>query len=342
MLETDNYYYHDQLHREQYNYGQTGGLTSIYLYENGNVMHVAEFDANNKNMTVEKKDGFKKIFETQFANGKTKVHYEITCGRYSGPLIHYLPNGKEFYAMDWRNGTRQGMYRNMTIDNTVQWGGNWVDGGKTGWWEERNSVDQVEARGKMVNNNYDSIWTYYYINGAVSSRADYQDDEREGITEFYLTDGTHILSKRYEGGMLIAYKILINGKWGEWQPFTADVTLKASLANGVLVYEETYKSGLQEGKKRIFYPSGKLYSEFDFKKGDYEGAYTIYHANGKLAETGTYLHDELNGIKKYFAEDGTVIIEEEFLLGVPHGRFASYKAGKLMNEVKFLSGEPVY
>lgn len=230
----------------------------------------------------------------------------------------------------------------MTTDNYLEWGGRWEDGNKMGIWEERNSVNQLESRGRFFNDSYDSTWTYYYITGAVSSHVPYRNDEREGITQGFSPDGTPIVEKRFESGLLVAYRVSNKGQWGEWQLVKKDMVIKATFADGSVAYEETYKSGLQTGTRRIYYKTGKPYSEYGFQNGDYEGAYTIYHPNGTVAESGNHVKDDLTGTRKYFAEDGTVIKTEEFMSGVQHGKFITYKAGKVVNEVVFFGGEPEY
>jgi antitoxin component YwqK of YwqJK toxin-antitoxin module/Tfp pilus assembly protein PilF len=339
-LESDYYYMNDELDGPNLDHNILGKLYSTTTYKNGEVEGIEEYNSTGTKITSVKTTGTRQTYETKYASGKPKATYEVQCGHYNGRISVLYPNGKTFYSYDLINGRKQGDYKQMTIDGIPDWAGKFEDGQEVGIWTSYSPVGKLESIGKFANGQRDSVTNFFYNNGKTSSNVLYRYGEREGITKIFSPDGTPILEKNYELGQMVAYRVFVNGKAGEWLPAKKEMAITVTNATGDKVYEEHFKNGLIEGAKKVYFDNGKLYSEYNFADGDREGVYTIYYSNGKVAEKGEYKNDEFNAVRKFYKEDGKILKSEEYLFGARHGSTLLYNNGAKAGEVLFWAGSP--
>lgn len=95
-------------------------------------------------------------------------------------------------------------------------------------------------------------------------------------------------------------------KHGYYKEYYEDGTLKRQL---------NYKEGKKSGKGVLYYPSGKMESEFTFSYNVLQGDFIRYHDNGEKMDVCQYKDGKRVGKGFLFYDDGTLYLELDYL---PH------------------------
>lgn len=335
-VEDDEFYLNGTYVAHGLEYAPDGKLISKRVFDDeGNIESLILYNPDGKPGSIQKDSGTKQIFETKFAKGKTQSHFELMCGAYYGPVTRYYPDGKILYSYSLINGKREGKYEMYDVRNQLERTGNYIDGWAEGEWKGYEN-GKLDYRGKYLNNNFDSTWTYYFADGRVSSFSNYLRGERDGLTSTRNKEGGEAVEKIYQNDDLIAFRTMkADGKWSDWTRFTGNASIVSYYTNGSKATEEEYKNGFVSGVKRHYYSNGKVQSEFNFRYGDYEGPFIVYHANGKVKHKGEYKGDEFHGKVEWFNEDGTPLTSENYLHGLRIGKAVVYQKGVKSREYTF-------
>ena len=77
-------------------------------------------------------------------------------------------------------------------------------------------------------------------------------------------------------------------------------------------FKETYKSGVKQGRAKIYYPDHQKFGRVKFFEGNYEkgllhGEVKKYHLNGNVAEEYNVIEGNIEGIAKYYNKDNILI-----------------------------------
>ena len=196
----------------------------------------------------------------------------------------------------------------------------------------------LDSKGTYLRGDYDSTWTYRYENGEISSVVEYLDDERHGITRIYSPDGKPIIEKLYYQGNLLSYRLVSSENAGDWIAFRGNTTISANYPNGKPAYEETYKNGVLDGSKKIYYDNGQACSEYRYVSGGYHGEYKTYYSNGNVREKGPINLDERHGVTEKYNEDGSLSSRENYVMGSRQGKAELFVKGSKTVEFKFNGG----
>lgn len=127
----------------------------------------------------------------------------------------------------------------------------------------------VKAKGKYVNKQKDSVWTYFDDKGILSSTEFYVKGSKEGISRVYFPDGKIAEETIYKNGK----------KNGPHKQFYPDGTQKVAATN---------KAGEYAGLVSIMYPSGKLWQSGRYVNGLREGKWIINKPDGTLDHEENY------------------------------------------------------
>lgn len=339
--ETEYYYLNDQLTGDYADYNTNGKLMNNYVYKNGRITDLQYYNSKGEKITVVTEKGNTKTYENKFKSGKIQSSYTVQCGNYAGSIIKNFPDGNTFYSYPMMMGNRHGVYKYYHLNGVLGVTGEYINGNEEGTWKWLYEDGKTDYTGKYIKGERDSVWTFFHPNGKISSTQTYEVDKRHGLSRFHGLDGTAVLEKIYEAGHLISYRtVKADGQFGDWVAFTPDVVIVANYPNGKTAYHEPYKGGLLEGTKRLYFPDGKLYSEYNFTDGNYNGAFIEYFANGKVSQKGTYKDDELEGAWETFYEDGTMQRSETFIGGSRNGKSVYYKKGVKVKDFTFWAGAP--
>lgn len=262
-----------------------------YFHENGSLSKVAEF-------TPENEEGY-------------WVHYDTLQVKTSEGLIE--------------NGKKHGYWMYYHPNEVVRSEGNYFQGQRAGIWKERDSVGSLlreveilpDEQGikyteyfdsgikKVVGVNRDNIpnglWSYYFPNGQIQSRGNFNLGKKEGIWEYF-----------YEDGKLSAHGNYLNDfPDGEWIYYFPDGTVSS---RGEL------KEGSKHGNWVSFYENGAKKGEGSYFVGT--GEYKEYYPTGLLKIFGTVVEGKRNGKWTFLAEDGSTEGECIYKQGV--GTYTGY------------------
>jgi antitoxin component YwqK of YwqJK toxin-antitoxin module/tetratricopeptide (TPR) repeat protein len=337
VIESDYYYLNDDLYGMSYNYTTEGKLFAVSDYKDGLVLAGQDFGDGTKDiMKSSKKDG-QTLFETTYANGKARTTFVTQCGEYT-KVTKWFPNGNLFYSYDYLSGKKEGKYVQKELNGQVAREGMFMDNFEEGVWTSYYENGKIDSKGTYLRGDYDSTWTYRYENGQLSDVIEYLDDERHGITTIYSPDGKPIVEKLYYQGNFLSYRLTSAEGAAAWIPFTGNTTISVKYADGKPAFEETYKNGVHEGPRKIYYDNGKLYSEYRYVSGGYQGEYKTYYSNGTVREKGTYKLGERDGVRERFNEDGSLSSRENFVMGARQGKAELKVKGGKSIEFKFNGG----
>mgnify|MGYP000385518781 CR=1 FL=1 len=85
---------------------------------------------------------------------------------------------------------------------------------------------------------------------------------------------------------------------------------------------------VQMGHRKVLESPSPTYTEFS------------YYSNGQKEYAAQYLNGKLDGMSRYWSEDGLLISESEYSHGKPHGLWEKYYANqKTMYQVHYFHGQ---
>jgi antitoxin component YwqK of YwqJK toxin-antitoxin module len=185
-----------------------------------------------------------------------------------------------------------------------------------GYYEESK---RVKYEGTFDHGKETGVFTFYddtKIHTVVATR-DFTKGNNSAYTTFFdpkknkVSEG-NIVNKAYEG---------------EWKYYHE--------ASPKIMTIEIYKGGKLEGKRSVFYISGKLAEETSYIGGVKQGPYKKYAENGVVLEDVNYKNGEIDGIGIYREPDGTIVSKGPYVNGMKKGVWEFYKGGKLVKKEKY-------
>ena len=163
-----------------------------------------------------------------------------------------------------------------------------------------------KASGKLKNGKWHGRRLYFYSNGQLAERANYNNGLLEGKSTSYNENGTIWLEGEY----------LNNKKQGLW---------KISNANGKLLKHKTYKDGVLTGTYASFYLNGNTSQTGQCSLGKREGKWESFHENGKIRRMGMYRNDLKEGEWLTYDESGTLFSSKVYLNGKTNDELTIYE-----------------
>ena len=194
----------------------------------------------------------------------------------------------------------------------------------------------LKAAGRFNNEGKkDGWWSYYYPNGAKSSREYYVNGNLRDTLFGYYESGhlAKIITRDLEGEVNAAYEYdnsgwlttarkKLTGKQVEEKTYYSngqetvtlvyegdqlrDGTYKTYYRNGNVKKQFTFKDGKYSGNCKTFYESGKLSEDYNYDNGKLEGSYTAYYESGQVKEKYNNINDKGEGPYEEYYEDGTL------------------------------------
>ena len=161
--------------------------------------------------------------------------------------------------------------------------------------KESNFVTNKDDNGKItekyaVNKENQKHGEYLsYINGVLSTKANYKNGKLHGERLIYHTNGQVEIEESYEDDVLVGL-------------------YKSYSINGTLVQEANYKKGVMQGMLKTYYNDGHLKEEVTMVDNQENGPFKEYHPNGKIKWEGEFLNgDNEYGLLKNYNEAGELI-----------------------------------
>ncbi len=246
-----------------------------------------------------KPDGF---WITYFPNGHIKSKGKRTDFKLDSVWIFYNENGAIKEKISYKNGKKTGIYESYKFI------------------KNKSPHNIMVAKELFLNDLKQGVSYYYYTNGKLHYKINYQDNRKHGKAFEYDTVGNIISEMRYRHDVIIA-------------------------KNRINRYDN---NGKRSGTWKIFHPNDKVKVLSFYKNGKLEGYVKKYNQKGKLISSNRYIEGELfvndtekdnkTTIKKEFYADGKIKSSGAFKNEKPVGKHNTYnKSGEIIATKKYSS-----
>ena len=252
------------------------------------------------------------------------------------PLIvqhEYYPNGKVKREASFRDGKREGVWRefdeqgNVLNSQTYQKGvlvGQGIvdtDGKRRGLFKEFYPDNSLRAEGVFVDGLRSGEWKFYYHNGQIQEIGSYQEGQPDGIWTWYYDNGQKQIEEQF-------FKGTPNGSYKEYD------------SRGNIIVTGTYFDGMKNGKwtEEI----GDMRTQGEYRNDKQVGEWVSYYDNDKLAFKGTFNAGYPDGEHFFYYQNGRLREVQKYAAGVKHGDWKKYlDTGELYFTVTYDQGKEV-
>ena len=252
------------------------------------------------------------------------------------PLVvqhEYYPNGKVKREASFRDGKREGVWRefdeqgNVLNSQTYQKGvlvGQGIvdtDGKRRGLYKEFYSDSTLRAEGVFVDGLRSGEWKFYYHNGQIQEIGSYQEGQPDGIWTWYYDNGQKQIEEQF-------FKGTPNGSYKEYD------------SRGNIIVTGTYFDGMKNGKwtEEI----GDMRTQGEYRNDKQIGEWVSYYDNDKLAFKGTFNAGYPDGEHFFYYQNGRLREIQKYAAGVKHGDWKKYlDTGELYFTVTYDQGKEV-
>ena len=252
------------------------------------------------------------------------------------PLVvqhEYYPNGKVKREASFRDGKREGVWRefdeqgNVLNSQTYQKGvlvGQGIvdtDGKRRGLFKEFYPDNSLRAEGVFVDGLRSGEWKFYYHNGQIQEIGSYQEGQPDGIWTWYYDNGQKQIEEQF-------FKGTPNGSYKEYD------------SRGNIIVTGTYFDGMKNGKwtEEI----GDMRTQGEYRNDKQVGEWVSYYDNDKLAFKGTFNAGYPDGEHFFYYQNGRLREVQKYAAGVKHGDWKKYlDTGELYFTVTYDQGKEV-
>lgn len=205
-------------------------------------------------------------------------------------------------------------------------------GKKQGEWMKyfANSKD-VRYTGQFKDDKPVGKFVYYFPSGAVRSIITHDKNSNRAEASFFYEDKTLAEFGIYRGEKK-------DSVWVHYTPY------------GELSYKETFKDGLANGEKIIYYKSEVshdpevllILQKSNFKDGRLNGPFIEYFPDGVVKAKGQYKEGVLDGVIMKYHPNGKDMMLERWKGREKHGWWITYdESGKEVGRKYFLHSQPL-
>ena len=252
------------------------------------------------------------------------------------PLVvqhEYYPNGKVRREASFRDGRREGVWRDFDEDGNViksQTYKNGVlvgegivdtDGKRRGEYKEFYPDSTLRAEGLFIGGERSGDWKFYYHNGQLQEIGSYKEGQPDGAWTWYYDNGQKQIEEQF-------YKGQPNGPYKEYD------------AKGNMIVSGTYFDGMKNGKwtEQI----GDMRSEGEYRNDKQVGEWVSYYDNDKMAFKGKFNVGYPDGEHFFYYENGRLREIQNYKAGVKHGDWKKYlDTGELYFTITYDQGKEV-
>ena len=252
------------------------------------------------------------------------------------PLIvqhEYYPNGKVKREASFRDGKREGVWRdfdeegNVLSSQTYQKGvlvGQGIvdtDGKRRGGYKEFYSDSTLRAEGLFIDGLRSGVWKFYYHNGQLQEEGCYKEGQPDGIWIWYYDNGQKQIEEQF-------FKGIPNGFYKEYD------------SRGNTIVTGTYFEGMKNGKwtEQI----GDMRTQGEYRNDKQIGEWVSYYNNDKMAFRGTFNAGYPDGEHFFYYQNGRLREIQKYAAGVKHGDWKKYlETGELYFTVTYDQGKEV-
>ena len=276
-----------------YRHGMRDGFYKEYD-ERGNLKKITKF-VNDVEQVVESDMKPLVVQHEYYPNGKVKREASFRDGKREGVWREFDEQGNVLNSQTYQKGVlvgqgivdtdgkRRGLYKEFYSDSTLRAEGVFVDGLRSGEWEFYYHNGQIQEIGSYQEGQPDGIWTWYYDNGQKQIEEQFFKGTPNGFYKEYDSRGNIIVTGTYFDGMK-------NGKWTE--------------EIGDMRTHGEYRNDKQIGEWVSYYDNDKLAFKGTFNAGYPDGEHFFYYQNGRLREIQKYAAGVKHGDWKKYLDTG--------------------------------------
>jgi len=350
-----NYYKNGKIHSTGYLDASKNVGTINYFYSNGNPDMDQVYNDDNILVAIKQYDSNGNVLDSATlpnGNGKYTQHYEngqlqsiatYVMGRLNDSLTIYYPNGKEMGKWFYIFGKFDGYVKRWDTNGSISMEKNYKMGNDEGVYRSYND-GKLYYEANYLNDEPNGMTKIYHTNGKVYKDYEWQNGDRTGYSSYYSFEGILMYRLKYLEGAIIAVSYL--GKDGK---MVKDIPVDSYsgmivtyFQSGVISARINFKNGMINGMRTEYYASGAKFRETQFLLNDYHGSDKIFFANGAISEQREYDYDEQTNGYKSFYQNGKVKEESTYNLGDLEGWSRTYDStGKLTQEARYIDGAMV-
>ena len=252
------------------------------------------------------------------------------------PLVvqhEYYPNGKVRREASFRDGKREGVWRDFDEDGNVIKSQTYkkgvlvgegivdTDGKRRGEYKEFYPDSTLRAEGLFIGGERSGAWKFYYHNGQLQEIGSYKEGQPDGAWTWYYDNGQKQIEEQF-------YKGQPNGPYKEYD------------AKGNIMVSGTYFDGMKNGKwtEQI----GDMRSEGEYRNDKQVGEWVSYYDNDKMAFKGKFNVGYPDGEHFFYYENGKLREIQNYKAGVKHGDWKKYlDTGELYFTITYDQGKEV-
>ena len=252
------------------------------------------------------------------------------------PLIvqhEYYPNGRVKREASFRDGRREGVWREFDEEGNVinsqtykkgalmSEGVVGTDGKRRGEYKEFFADSSLRAEGLFIDGLHSGEWKFYYQNGKLQEVGSYKEGEPDGVWIWYYDNGQKQIEEQF-------YKGQHNGPYKEYD------------SKGNVIVSGTYFDGMKNGK--WIEDIGDMHTEGEYRNDKQVGEWTSYYDNDKMAFRGTFNAGYPDGEHFFYYENGKLREIQSYAAGVKHGDWKKYlDTGELYFTITYEQGKEV-
>ncbi|MES2847863.1 MAG: tetratricopeptide repeat protein [Bacteroidota bacterium] len=289
-----------------------------YKYENGWLETITQFDTSGK-----------VISSNVFEKG-------------TGPLIYKHDNGKISGSGNYKNYMLAGPYTSYFFDGSTRFTSYYTKNERDSFFKEYFYGGGIKSEGKFKDGNKTGVWKVYYENGKIKDEANYKEGNMEGLDRSFNADGTFDKVINYKNNQLEGdFKI-----YGDNNQLALVFYYKGNVLQSYSYEDKTGKlvTPVQmkgaSGKVVAYYKNGTKSAEINFLDNDVQGVRKFFYSNGKPYIDGIREFGYDNGEKKVYFPSGTLMKDENYVLGNFHGlRKTFYANEKIESEENYYNDE---
>ena len=199
-------------------------------------------------------------------------------------------------------------------------GSRWSDWNKEQPIKDGKPINQYDSEGRKT-----GYWEHYYDNGSVYMRGSFENRRRDGVWEWYDSEGKLLYKELYKNGDFIdelpiteSKKLFIPRKLSDNDSRYYEWNNEQPIKDGVRINQYD-PEGNKTGYWELYWDNGKLHSKGNYINGIEDGPWKTYHENGQLQRNGSYINGKRDGPWKTYHENGNLEFKGTYLDGMLNG-----------------------
>lgn len=303
-----------------------------------------------------------------YPSGAVKKRIRKRMGVATDYESHYYEDGTLKDTVAVQNGKAQGVQKRYSGTGHLTGSFTYTNGELNGPFTTYHTNGAKREEGAYLNGKSQGKFTAYHANGRLRGTTVYENDrvvdtvfqydefgrlvekdfarrDYDNRTEHLFDKGRHYASLTYKGGKLHTLEYYdASGKVTSKQEGLSKgrKTIKLYYPSGRLMTEYAVEEGLRHGRGVEYYPAGGKMTESNYINDALEGPYTGYFSNGKVASTLNYRSGKEEGLQLYYHANGKLRSAYYREAGMEEGYVQGYDTkGRISNRNPYIGGEQV-